>query len=583
MTTSRGAAAHLNDEVLIRLLSDELSTAEAQEPKEHLATCWKCRARYEELEEVALGVATLSKEKAGPDGEPPTEDDPFFKRLRVAVRESLDGSWWTRLLPKLQVRAIQFMNPVAATVLVVACTVAVLLYVWQRNPATVTASDFMNRAVTADARVSSVAESGVVYQKIGIRTGNGTFERAVYRDVTGQRRPSKTNPDKVLALYEAKLAVAGIVWEEPLSAASFKTWHDGQRDAKDEVKKSGDGLLTLTTTVSNGIVSKESVTVRESTFHTVERTVEFVDIGSVDFLELNYDILAWNAVSSDLFEPVPEMAAIHPSAHPAPALASLIPLTSAQLDEAELQARLVLNELNADSSERHQVARNATEVEVSGIVATKELEFELQAGLQGLAHVSASIATFDEVKSLPTGSNEISSVQSASIVAQPSPLVNYLIAHGHVPMESAALSQQLFSSALAAQQETKAIADLTGHFASGETLTENGAAAFRELLVRHRASLLAALNDEEKVLAETGIYAPAPQPLSNAPGSETDTPNAAEKNLHLCKELNSTNEETGRPVEQVVPEILDSAARLRAFAQEPPAELPKGTKQNEKP
>ena len=293
---------HLSDESLIRLLSDELSLRESHRANSHLAKCWECRARRERLEQVARKVVSYGKYIAGADGaEPPSDHDPFIFRLEQAFREAAIRPWWSRLMPHFCFETVPKMNPVISSLAVVVAAAVLLIIIWQRNPPTVSASEFIKRAIAADSHSSQLEESGVVYQKIRIRTARGTFERAVYRDVGGHRRPREGKQTEEQVQFEAKLAVAGIGWDNPLSPASFQNWHDEQTNAEDKVKRSGDGLLALTTTVSHGIVAKESLTVQESTFHPVQRTVDFADIGSVEISELNYAVLGWDAVNGELF------------------------------------------------------------------------------------------------------------------------------------------------------------------------------------------------------------------------------------------------------------------------------------------
>lgn len=191
------------------------------------------------------------------------------------------------------------MNLIISSVAVVAAAAVLLVIISQGNLPRLTASEFIERAVTQSSRLE---ECGVVYQKFRIRTPMATFDRAVYRDVTGHRWPRVMKQTEEQAQLEAMLAIAGISWHNPLSSASFKDWHDGQTYAENKVRRSGDNLLTLTTTVSNGTVAKESLTVRESTFHPVQRTADIVDIGRVEISELNYGVLDWEAVKGELFE-----------------------------------------------------------------------------------------------------------------------------------------------------------------------------------------------------------------------------------------------------------------------------------------
>ncbi len=557
--------AHLSDELLIRLLSDELSVRALFRANSHLAKCWECRSRRERLEQVARKVVSYGKYVAGADGsEPPNDHDPFITRMEQAFKGFAVRPWWSRLTPNFRFVAVRKMNPVISSVAVLAFAAVLLVIIWQRNLPTVTASEFIARAIAADSHSSRLEESGVVYQKVRIRTAKGTMERAVYRDVAGHRKPREVKQTEEQARLEVQLAIAGIGWDNPLSSVNFKNWHDGQNNPEDKVKRNGDGLLTLTTTVSNGIVAEESLTVRENTFHPVERTVNFVDMGQVEIFEVNYAVLGWDAVNGDLFEPLPVESTLARTITHAAVPAPVVALTSGQLDEAELQARLVLNQLNAESSERLEIIRNPTGVEVRGIVPTEERKRELQARLQPLAHVVPSISSFQDVVTQSNSPSEISSVKSASIVAQqPGPIEDYFVSLGKNREEARRLAQELYANAVLAQQETNLIGGLVDRFHSGETLSEQGVTALRELLDRHQAKFLAALEGEEKVLAEAGIRQPPPQAYSRTPGRGVTAASAAEKNLSLCKELTSDGDTERRDVKELFAEVVESIAELR--------------------
>src|SRR6201999_2346890 len=109
-----------------------------------------------------------------------------------------------------------------------------------------------------------------------------------------------------------------------------------------------------TTTVPGGLVEQQSLTVRDTDFHPVRRTVSLRESGTVEIAEVDFKILPWSAVNADIFEPV-DTAGITAASNPARVLSfPRMPevLTEDQLDEAELAARLVLNQLHADTGEQ---------------------------------------------------------------------------------------------------------------------------------------------------------------------------------------------------------------------------------------
>jgi hypothetical protein len=131
---------------------------------------------------------------------------------------------------------------------------------------------------------------GVICQKIKIQTPQKTIERIIYRDPQGKRRP---RPQKVVndeAQLSDKFALAAVSWSAPLSATDYQNWHDSQHVRRDRIARVGHHMLELTTTVPNGSVAEQSLMVRESDFHPVQRTVVFRDSETVEIAELSYDV-----------------------------------------------------------------------------------------------------------------------------------------------------------------------------------------------------------------------------------------------------------------------------------------------------
>src|SRR5260370_42501526 len=56
---------HLSDETLSRMINDELGSLGVRRAEAHLASCWQCRARSEQLETAALQVVGYRKARFG--------------------------------------------------------------------------------------------------------------------------------------------------------------------------------------------------------------------------------------------------------------------------------------------------------------------------------------------------------------------------------------------------------------------------------------------------------------------------------------------------------------------------------------
>jgi hypothetical protein len=83
--------------------------------------------------------------------------------------------------------------------------------------------------------------------------------------------------------------------------------------------------------------------------------------------------------------------------------------------------------------------------------------------------------------------------------------------------------------------------------------------ALGQLLDRHKDALLTALGDEERSIAQAGFQAKASGSLSGAESLLS----IEEKNVALCVELTSGNDEPSRAAEKLLPEIATAAAQLR--------------------
>ena len=389
---------HLPDETLSDLISGELAGGKLRRAQFHLSKCWKCRSRYEQLERAAMGFVELHKKIITPN--PPEASqwrEMFLARLDHAAAEA-PSSRWSRLLPHFRFAGPTNMNPFLASAVVILVASVVLFFIWQRSLPSVSASELLHRAETSDKNSSPSGEAGVIYQKVQIRTPHGAVERDLYRDREGRRRAKSEPIAAEFTPLKAKLSIAGVNWDEPLSASSYKAWHDSQSEESDQVRHSGKDLLTVTTKTSGGIVVEESLTVREGDFHPVKRTVELLDVGTVEIAELNYAVLNWNAVNEDLFEPLNPTASPSPSIHTEVAPVAPVVPTAAQLLDAELQARVALHTVGADLGEQVEVIHesHALAVVVRGLANTRERKRELLAALQGIPNLDVKLRTVDE-------------------------------------------------------------------------------------------------------------------------------------------------------------------------------------------
>jgi len=536
--------------------------------KRHLAACWRCRARHEKLERAALAVVAYHESHVAPNL-PSQPRERFIEKLQSVFEETAPHPEWTIRRSKTFRPELPHMSSMLVTGIALACASIVCIFLWihQRVPV-ITSNALLVRAEAWDS-AGAEASTGVVYQKVSITTPQQALERSIYRDVEGKRRPKQVKLTSSEEQLKSRLAFAGLNWDEPLSATGYQEWHDHQRVREDQITRTGKHLLRLTTTTPDGAVASQSLTVRDSDFHPVSRTVTFRDSEPVEIAELAYRLLPWSVMNAEEFEPALRIVAdtLVSTDAPPPHFSLPVTVTSAQLDEAELGARLILNQLHADTDEQIQIEREPQGIEIKGLVETERRRRELQTQLRTLPHTTVSILSIEDLKNRPGSEPEVTSLKMGSVSGQPSPLETYFVAHGRSTDTLSSFSHRLLSSALTVSQESKALADLMSRFSpEKERLNTIAAATLTELIFSHRAKLTQALDEEQHLLSEAGASRPR-DGMPPAVPLQTDALTAlAARNLTLCKELTLGNGVSARSAEAIFPELAASVNELRADA-----------------
>ena len=350
---------------------------------------------------------------------------------------------------------IPAMNPLLTSAIVFGATAAMCFVLWLRSTPSPSVGEILDHAEETDRAAGKATRPGVIYEKVAIRTRHRTLERAIYRDAQGIRHPRRQPLSPEDEQLKDKLASAGVSWDAPLSALDFAEWRHRSRPTRDTVKRSGQHLLTLTTRpLADNTVLKETLTVRDTDFQGVDRTVELRDSGTVEIAQLNYDVLPWGAVNQDWFESLPSGAATD-----APGGLSGLSIHSSRLPsklelETELAVRYALHGLGADLGEPieiHSGGPTAELISVVGVVSSAQRKQELFAFLKRIPGVAARLRTEEEAapRKLPT----------RVMRAEP------LIVTAHSPIEAELLNY--FGDPLAVESFSKrAIAltrDLTAH------------------------------------------------------------------------------------------------------------------------
>lgn len=358
----------------------------------------------------------------------------------------------------------------------------------------------------------------------------------------------------------------GVSWDDPLSAAGFEQWRRHAQVTRDSVQENGGTLLTLTTAISGGDLAEESLTVRASDFHPVARTICFRDAGAVEIAELDYRVMPWSAADPDWFEPAGRAAAGQmPATH---ATAGLPHLPSdLELDEAELAARTVLNQLHADTDEQIGLVRGATGIEVRGIVDTDARRRELVSRLLPIPNVHPSILSVEEIGSRPP-SRPARAGQPAgriyAVEAKASPLEQFLRERGLPMSRLEPVSENLADGSLRMMQSGTHLSELAARFGETDHLPADRQAQLEQLSHNYTEAILAGILGSRQLLLSLGFARSDPPPES--PPDES-AGRSLDEQLRLYRQLclEMVSNETGqqRSAPEIAREILSTGERMR--------------------
>jgi hypothetical protein len=422
---------HLSDEKLLLAMDGELAAGESAQVKIHLQACWSCRARSEQIEEAIASVVEYRDLLATSFGPASTSGRAkFVTQLQQLSRRVGSPTLRSRVVGTL--RAVQAFSQgalprhTAISGLVIA-TLLLLFFAHPWEVRKVSANQLLENAQVSEVRALDSVIRPVVYQKLSIRIGDEAVTRTIYRDLegvrqtdrlevsgrTGERSDGSTSPrqpqkpsefmQSARNEIEQTFLQAHLNWQDPLSATTYKDWHNSLDEKHDQVSLSGNNLLTLTTTTDEGPIAEARLTFRTPDFHPIAAILLLHDARQVEVTELVWNILPLEALDPAIFstEPIRPLEVTH-SVNLAPPPSSP---TDAELAESELQARVAIHAEGADLGEQIEldrdlrVARRSSSersVIVRGIVSTLERKNSLLAALQGIPHVQLRLQTVEE-------------------------------------------------------------------------------------------------------------------------------------------------------------------------------------------
>lgn len=483
---------HIADGVLVRMTGEELPLAQRMLANRHLQRCCLCRLRFEKFKLAVREVKGYRNAVVRQAGQPSeARRNEFIRQTDTLFDAARAMPFPKQLLAPLQAKATGIRIPILVTAPLMICVGVVLYLLWFAGPATVSASEFLTRAVASDSDVKKKAAHKVACQRLRIRAGGRSFERAVFHGSSDPRVLKNTKRDPNKADLVSALTLVGVNWDEPLSAVSYKGWHDHQKGVTDEIRPSGDGRLTIISSTTGGKVERESLTVRAVGFHPVERAIEFRDARAVDISEVSLEVSNADSIAVDP-QPAPEgLSAGSPLRSPLP--------SGSQLDEAELLARLYLSRLNADMGEQIEFVRDRGSVLVKGLVENDGRKQELNEALRGIRFLTVGINSVSDFKAHERPVPQDNAAQEQTHVARVSLLEQHLVQHGHSRDDLTRISAGLFNSSLAIHQASRNTEQLQLRFSRDQEMTSVAVQARNALLSRNVQRLIENFTEQQRL------------------------------------------------------------------------------------
>jgi hypothetical protein len=366
---------HPSEDQLLLTLEGEVAAEEAARVQQHVAGCWSCKARYEEMQRGILAFVEYREKWYLPALAPPSSNSSGFRaRLRAMTNEVAPVPFLAKCWRKFALVWRPFRHVQLRWVSVVAAAmVALLLWTEVLSPPPVSASELLTRAIAAQ-KPASVESNRVIRQILQIRSG----ARVVTREF-------EWKADAPIRLARWEVQADPLAWNAPLTAQAFSDWRDGLTTKTDKVKRSGDRLV-LDTRAPADSIQEAWISVRAADFHPLAQHIRYHDGRELDLTEIAFQI-------ADKKEPALKIAAA-----PVPQAATPTAVPKPDLDQVELDLRYILFEHRWDLGEDLTVERTTSEVILSGIVSSPERKHVIQEVLNGTAHVRLNLT-------LPTASN----------------------------------------------------------------------------------------------------------------------------------------------------------------------------------
>jgi hypothetical protein len=253
------------------------------------------------------------------------------------------------------------------------------------------------------------------------------------------------------------------------------------------------------------------------------------------------------------------------------------------LDQAELEARIALNQLHADTGERIRLARSPGGIHVKGVVDTDARKRELVSRLAQLPHVEASILSVEEINNQPQSGSPFDNgqpIQVYSVEAHASPLEQYLREKNLPIGQLASISHSLLDGGLKIQQAQVHFTELQPRFNAANQLPPGLQGQLAALSRTYLDAVGAGLDANDHILHSLSLSSASDAAaLPESISSDEHMDEQISRYQQLCRELIRGGSGQSRPATTIADELMDAGAQIRRHLAQTSATIPRPSNQ----
>lgn len=386
------SVSHLTDADLLMLHDGELSIRAAREYRKHLEDCWACRYRAEELSATIFRFVECCDIVTARSAPPRNLAESLHRRLRAQAPQK---SFRTRLGVLLKPRLL--------TCLV---TVAALLYVSISDhllPAA-QATEILQNADRTEAESISKSQKSAIRQHLRISSSGKNLQCEFWRSAAGPETRSTCDGDaEFKILLESVYAVNSWDSNRPMSAATFLKWHARIQPMLTEYQRDDlRDLITIRHRVPPwserhrpSAIREASITLTSRTLHSLEQSLR-IRTGSgereIRFREVSYEVIPYNQTPFAA-TPAPAVKPLGRGPRHLPAPINTQSVSPEDLENAEVQLRIALHQLHADTEMTPEISRQNGRIVLGMLVDTEELQRTIRSAASSVPLVDVQVWT----------------------------------------------------------------------------------------------------------------------------------------------------------------------------------------------